>query len=168
MNAHTPIPVDAAAIEARFAELCDNRALLYIEGVLDLHEAVDECHGYAVLSGLSERIGQDETQHIMAVAFAANDFLPDIEQVNFEISDLVRRWSIADARDRWRYTGEAPPRVVEQQPRPPPHCTLEVTEKAFWYVVLNERDKLESWLARHDPRDVQHLLKLWKAKRCSS
>jgi hypothetical protein len=168
MNAHVPIPVEAAAIEARFAGLCDNRAQLYIEGVLDLHEAVDECHGYAVLGGIVDHLGQDETQHIMAVAFAATDLLPDIEQVHFQIGDLVRRWEIADSRDRWRHTGEAPPHVVEHRSRPPPYETSPSTISAFWHVVRNERDKLEAWLARHDPRDAQHLLKLWKAKRCSS
>jgi hypothetical protein len=167
MNAHVSIPVDAAAIEARFADLCDNRAVLYIEGVLDLHEAVDECHGYAVLSGVIDRIGQDETQHVMAVAFAAPDLLPDIEQVNFEIGDIVRRWELADSRDRWKWTGEAPP-PPDDMPIAPrrSYRTPEAVEQEFWHIASHEPDRLAAWLADH-PADEAHLFKLWKAKRCS-
>jgi hypothetical protein len=61
MNAHVPIPA-VTATPAWFAELCDNRALLFADGVLDLHEAVDELEAYARLSGLNRRIGRNTVQ----------------------------------------------------------------------------------------------------------
>jgi hypothetical protein len=170
MNAHVPIPVNVVAVEARFADLCDNRALLYIEGVLTLHEAVDECHGYAALSGLIDRVGQDSVQHLMAMAFAATDLFPNIEQVDFEVGDIVRRWELADSRDRWRHTGEAPPKNCSSSElffRSQPYSTPQATVDAFWYVVrLDDRDQLARWLANH-PTDAPYLFKIWKAKRCS-
>ena len=75
--------------------------------------------------------------------------------------DLVAQWELADDRDRWRHTGEPPPRMVETlraQVRPyrTPQCTID----AFWYVVeLSNPDKLTGWLDDH-PQDAAFLLKL--------
>lgn len=147
-----PIPA-VTATPAWFAELCDNRADLYVEGVLDLHEAVDECHGYAKLSGLNRRIGRDTVQHIMAVAFGAPSIVPDI---------VVRRWELADPRDRWKWTGEAPPpaeigaKPATPRPRQPAQSTID----AFWLVVRQgDADRLRQWLARH-PADAATLRKI--------
>jgi hypothetical protein len=150
MNAHVPIPVEAAAIEARFADLCNNRALLCIEGVLELHEAVDEVQGYAKLFGLIDLIGQDKVQHIMALRFGAPSLVPDVDdeldaaceyEIMFGAADLVRRWELFDPRDAWRHTGEAPPPdAIPLAPRRP-YRTRQATEDAFFYVLCNERGR---------------------------
>jgi hypothetical protein len=64
---HSISPLDpAAALKAR----CEARALLYHAGELTLHEAVDGLQQAAEESGLTQSIGQDAVQHIMADAFA--------------------------------------------------------------------------------------------------
>jgi hypothetical protein len=79
VNARAPIPVNLVPIETVYAVRCNARASLFINGALSLHEAVDELQAYAEQSGLVDRIGQDEAQRIMSVAFAAVDLLPDAD-----------------------------------------------------------------------------------------
>jgi hypothetical protein len=145
MNAHVPIPVDAAAIEARFADLCDNRVALYIEGALTLQEAVDECHGYAVLSGLIDRIGQDQAQHVMAVAFAATDsqFCENCDRT-IDRHYRVDTEFFCDDLEAMIYR-----RAIE-------------LERAFWHAVDNP-DHLAGFLADH-PFDAPALYELWERK----
>jgi hypothetical protein len=52
-----------------FTARCEARALLYHDGEITLHEAVDGLQLSAVESGLVREIGQDEVQAIMAAAF---------------------------------------------------------------------------------------------------
>jgi hypothetical protein len=52
-----------------FRARCEARALLYVAGELDLHEAVDVLQAHAIASGLVPQIGQDAVQAIMAAAF---------------------------------------------------------------------------------------------------
>jgi hypothetical protein len=81
--------------------------------------------------------------------------------------DLVKLWELADPRDRWRHTGEAPPKVLEiPRARLEPYRTPDSTIDAFKYVAsLGDADRLARWLADH-PADKAELFKLWKAKRC--
>ena len=169
MNAHVSIPVEAAAVEARFADLCDNRSMLYVEGALTLQEAVDECHGYSVLSGLIDCVGQDHAQHIMAVAFAAPDLFARHRASQFRNWRHRAAMGLADSRDRWKWTGEAPP-PPDDMPIAPrrSYRTPEAVEQEFWHIASREPDRLAAWLADH-PADEAHLFKLWKkAKRCAS
>src|SRR3984893_15426030 len=83
-------------------------------------------------------------------------------------AEIVRRWELADPRDRWKHTGEPPPteRVrnsdigARSAPASRPHRTPQATIDAFWYVVsLKDPDRLSAWLRDH-PRDTARLLKL--------
>jgi hypothetical protein len=80
-------------------------------------------------------------------------------------ADIVRRWELADPRDRWRHTGEAPPKAsAPPQPSPRPYRTPQTTIDAFWYVVsLCDPERLKAWLRDH-PQDSAFLLKLLEAK----
>ena len=88
----------------------------------------------------------------------------------FPDDDVVTRWELADPRDRWKRTGEAPPpkavRNSAEPARAPQYRTPQSTLDAFWLVARNhDADYLAAWLASH-PQDRPHLFKLWKAKRC--
>jgi hypothetical protein len=183
MNAPLARPIDGQALDAIdtrspaeiFAGHCEARALRVVEGILSLHEAVDELQGYAKLSGLIDRIGQDAVQETMGIAFMAAEMAPDELAIEREIflgaGDLVRRWELADPRDRWKWTGEPPPtNGVSETPLPArtrSYRTPQSTIDAFFFVVrTKDAAGIAEWLARH-PRDEQHLYKLWKQK-CST
>ncbi|WLB58473.1 hypothetical protein [Bradyrhizobium japonicum] len=145
-----------------FAECCGYQAWFLAEGWIHLHTAVDNMQRLAELWDLPLEIGQDAVQAVMADAFApAPDVPTDYAQ------RLVRDWELADERDRWRWTGEAPPLAPELEPEQPrPYRTAQATADAFWWVVRQgDADHLDRWLANH-PRDAAHLHKLWEAK-CS-
>jgi hypothetical protein len=157
MNAHVPIPVEAAAIEARFADLCDNRAALCIEGALELHEAVDECHGYAVLSGLIDRIGQDRVQRLMSAAFAAVDRLPNGESVSCELCGrTIDKHHRVDTDDEPKFFCDDLEALIYRR-------AIEL-EREFWSVIrLDDFEYLKRWFAEH-PFDVPALVKLYERK----
>jgi hypothetical protein len=94
--------------------------------------------------------------------------IEDLEELIYQCAaDLVRQWEMTDPRDRWRHTGEAPPKISNAPPRrPEPYRPAESTVQAFLYVATHEPDKLKTWLARH-PDDAPALHQIWKAKRCS-
>jgi hypothetical protein len=62
--------IDSVDPAVAFAARCEARALLVLNGVLELQEAVDGLQDAAVGNGLREEIGQDAVQAIMAAAFA--------------------------------------------------------------------------------------------------
>lgn len=70
-------PVKAAAAQAPlalnvseiFQARAEARAILFAEGVFELHEAVDVLQAYAEASGLVDEISQDAVQAIMSEAF---------------------------------------------------------------------------------------------------
>jgi hypothetical protein len=116
-----------------------------------------------------ERCGMTIDRHFMIDAGEGPEFFCDTSA-----ADLVRQWEVDDPRDRWRWTGEAPPpahvRNADISPRPVPaarpYHPPEATVNAFLYVAsLDDPDHLARWLADHK-RDAPHLLKIWKAKRC--
>ena len=140
MKAAAAIAPPMALSEAAYAARCEARALLFISGQLSLHDAVDELQAYAEQSGLIDRLGQDEVQRIMAIAFAAVDLPPE---------PAVSAEPI-----------EAP------TPAPPTRgsCrTAASTIMAFRYVMsLNDLKRLKAWLADH-PADAPALFKLSRA-----
>ncbi len=82
-----------------------------------------------------------------------------------DATQLARQWELADPRDRWRWTGEAPP---SPEPNtfavPRLYSTTPSVIDAFWYVVrLDDPDYLARWLAQH-PADVPHLHEIWGRK----
>jgi hypothetical protein len=85
-----------------------------------------------------------------------------------EIAAMVREMELADPRDRWKHTGEAPRRPTNGfSENPIAYRTAQSTIDAFFFVVRTKStEDIAEWLARH-PRDEQHLYKLWKQK-CST
>jgi hypothetical protein len=144
----------SASSEAVYAARCDARALLFANGLLSLHEAVDELQTYAEKSGLVDRLGQDEVQRIMGVAFAAVDLLPGPEE------------PAADQISPAQLSSAAPDPRETVAPRSPAYRTAASTIAAFRYVTgLDDADYLTRWLANH-PADAPELFKIWKGKRC--
>lgn len=118
-----------------------------------------------------ELCGLTIDRHIMVDNGEGPEFF--CEEVDSYAVNLLRKWEMDDPRDRWCWTGEAPPpahvRNSDISPRPAPRLqyrTPEATIAAFWYVAKNEPENLKAWLARH-PDDAPTLHKIWKAKRCS-
>jgi hypothetical protein len=64
---HSP-SAKTSAIEI-FRERCEARSLLVSNGLMTLHDAVDELQEVAVRQGLVARYGQDEIQWILSEAF---------------------------------------------------------------------------------------------------
>ncbi len=90
----------------------------------------------------------------------------DLEiQIHLAAADLVKQWELADPRDRWRHTGEPPPKASDiSNARREPYCTPPSVVDAFLYVVrLGDADYLSRWLAQH-PLDAPYLLKIWDRK----
>jgi hypothetical protein len=123
-----------------FCERCDARAVLFFNGHMSMHEAVDELQAAAERTGLVDRIGQDHVQQIMGAAFAA----PRAD-VSHDTTAL-----------------EPEPRkpVVPQRSYRTPASTI----AAFWFLVgCNDPGRLKAWL-RQRPADAPNLLKLLEGK----
>jgi hypothetical protein len=99
--------------------------------------------------------------------------IEDLEElIHLRAADLITQWELADPRDAWRHTGEAPPPEhirnsdIGARPAPAsrPYATAQSTVDAFFYVARNHDDAyLAAWLERH-PADEAFLLSLWEAK----
>jgi hypothetical protein len=86
-------------------------------------------------------------------------YCPEFD-VDDDAADIVRRLELTDPRDRWKHTGEAPPKTSTAPKASPPQSTID----AFWYVVsLNDLEYLKAWLANH-PADAPTLLELLESK----
>jgi hypothetical protein len=103
-------------------------------------------------------------------------YCQDIEEGGADADDdIVRRLELADPRDRWKHTGEAPPSAhvrnsdISARPadRPQPYWTVQSTIDAFAHVVsTKDADGIAEWLASH-PMDEKYLQKIWERK-CST
>jgi hypothetical protein len=86
----------------------------------------------------------------------------------------VRAWELADPRDSWQHTGEAPPpasvrngAIVASPERADQYRTPQSVIDAFFFVVrTKDAAGIAAWLADH-PRDENHLKKIWERK-CST
>lgn len=167
MNAPFVIFAKRAPIEEVFRARCDACAVLHFNGQISMHDAVDRLQAYAERSGLVDVIGQDAAQDILSAAFCAVDFRDDDEPEEFcDTSEIVRRWELADPRDRWQHTGEAPPSAhlrnsdIGARPAPaqryrPPQATVD----AFYFMARQgDAAALAAWLCDH-PRDAPALLR---------
>jgi hypothetical protein len=103
----------------------------------------------------------DETCEILS----PEEIAEEIERLIYlRVLDLVEQLEFADLRDRWRYTGEAPPAIgipitTAKQSYRTPQSTID----AFFYVAgLGDADYLLRWLAQH-PLDAPYLRKIWSA-----
>ena len=99
--------------------------------------------------------------------------IEDLEELVYLLAaDLVTQWELADSRDAWRHTGEAPPPehvrngpLQAARPRSArPHCPAASTIEEFFCVAgLEDPRRIAAWLLDH-PLDAPHLHKLWKQK----
>jgi hypothetical protein len=154
-----------------FRECAADYAWFYRNGLLSKVDAVDCAQRHAELWGVVDVCGQDAVQAEMAAAFTSAELDPNPCDVDEGEPDIVRRWELADPRDRWKWTGEAaPPEIVRSSDisakpaNAPQPCTPQSTIDAFWYVVgLRDQERLKTWLADH-PHDAPFLLKLMEGK----
>ena len=158
MNAPLAFPVDGDALPCRIESNpidIDPRPCELCGLTIDRHEMVDDGEGPEFYCPEPDKLTLDELQR-------RADLIRQIE-----IAAIVRGMELNDARDAWRYTGEAPPPISAAAPGPRSHYrTPQATVEAFWFVVrLDDPDYLARWLAQH-PADGSHLFKLWKAKQC--
>jgi len=87
-----------------FRECCADHVWSAQIGILALQVAADNLQSLAERWGLVSEYGQDTIQTEMALAFAPEpDLPPDYA------AQMVRRWELADPRDRWSHVGEPPP-----------------------------------------------------------
>jgi hypothetical protein len=160
VTAAPPIKILAACSE-KYALLC-------AFGEMDPETAVDGLQYYAERSGLVAELGQDRVQDILAAAFiwareAIDGEAHDIVGPGYA-ADIVRQWELADARDRWRHTGEAPPAIEISPATKPAYRTPQSTIDAFFCVVRSDDpDLIAHWLADH-PADAAHLHEIWGQK----
>jgi hypothetical protein len=159
-----------------FRARCEARALLFADGYLDLHSAVDVLQADAVASGLVRAIGQDAVQAEMARAFADIprhvEWVPDDADIDVDsdtdthLADipcprdyrLVSRGGVASAAELQRDYEAALAR--ERSLYGPAQSTID----AFWYVVrLNEPDRLKAFLSRRSSEERAQLLSLLEA-----
>ncbi len=104
----------------------------------------------------------DETCEILS----PEEIAEEIERLIYlRACDLVEQWELADSRDRWRHTGEAPPKASDiPAAKPPPYYPAQSSVDAFWFVVAQcDPDRLKRWLHDH-PEDAPFLLKLLEGK----
>jgi hypothetical protein len=144
-------------------------ALLCVFGEMDTQTAVDGLQYYAERDLVAE-LGQDRVQDIIAAAFVWAREVVDAEVYDEAVgpgyaADIVRQWEMADSRDRWRHTGEAPPAAILAPPATKPfYATPQSVVDAFWCTVQSgDADHLSQWLTDH-PLDASYLKKLWEAK----
>ena len=149
-----------------FRECAADYAWFYRNGWLEKADAVDCAQRHGELWGVANLYGQDAVQAEMAAAFTSAE--PD-EMSTDCAAQILRRWEMADPRDRWIWTGEAPPRALSAAPlvnAPQPYCTPQATIDAFKYIVgLGDREHLARWLAQH-PLDAPELRKIWRDPPC--
>jgi hypothetical protein len=141
-------------------------ALLCAVDEMDTQTAVDGLQYYAERSLVAE-LGQDRVQDIIAAAFIwAREAAEADDDIDFDdAAQIVRRWELADPRDRWKRTGEAPPAPpIEPLPAKQPYRTPQSVVDAFWCTMQSgDADYLSQWLTDH-PLDASYLKKLWEAK----
>jgi hypothetical protein len=87
----------------------------------------------------------------------------------FEAEARLDAWKLKAPPNWYRYEKFAATGVWEPVPeREREYRTPKATEDAFFGVVVRQ-DKAaqERWLKQH-PKDADHLMKLWEAKRCAT
>lgn len=107
------VRVSASLALEVFKQRCSARAVLFANGMIDLHQAVDGLQNSAVAYGLVEEFGQDAVQAVISTAFEASqesilsvehetddDSFGAEERIQRAVAATVRRWEAADARDR--------------------------------------------------------------------
>ncbi len=145
---------------SEFAECCGYQRTFVDQCLVEKSVAVDNLQLLAECAGFVDAIGQDEVQRLTSDAFAPVPELPSDYALQ-----LLMQWEMADPRDRWRWTGELPPKPEPQSQRPTPRRSRppEATVDAFKHVAgLGDPDRLAAWLRNH-PEDAPDLLEMLEA-----
>jgi hypothetical protein len=143
-----------------FRECAGIYAWMHQQGWITLQGAVDNVQHLAELWGMVDDVGQDEVQAEMAFAFMSAD---QVEPSTDYGTEIMRRWELADSRDRWKHTGEPPPPPEQPAPVLHPYRTPQATIDAFEYVVrLGDPETLRKWLRDH-PHDAPFLRRMLEA-----
>jgi hypothetical protein len=152
MNAPLPISeIHALGSLEQFAECCEIQVWFCVNGWASLPDAVDNSQRLAELWLLVDEYGQDTVQAFMADAFAPREAVEQIDLPADYALQIVRRWEMADPRDRWQHTGELPSSperapITAARPSRVPSSTVD----AFKYVVsLGDPERLARWLRDH-------------------
>jgi hypothetical protein len=154
-----------------FLECCDQQAWFYNEGWISLQTAADNLQSLAERWGLVDEIGQDAVQRLIAYECAPEP-ASEPEIPTDYAADIVRQWELADPRDAWRHTGEAPPPAIfrnsDMSGKSPdklrPNCPASSTVAAFKYVLgLGDPVYLAKWLSNHSAEAPALLETLEKA-----
>jgi hypothetical protein len=132
--------------------------------------AVLEAEPIQIDPRLCELCGLAIDQHVRVdTPGGTESFCEDIEELERraesktqkEVADIVRRWELADPRDRWKHNSEARPKAsAPPEPSPWSYRTPQATIDAFKFVVrLDDIARLRTWLSDH-PKDAPYLLSL--------
>jgi hypothetical protein len=148
---------------AAFRLRCEVRAILFEEGEMDLHEAVDVLQTDAVAGGLVEAIGQDRVQAIMAAAFGAVErpqFVPIFWPLAF-----VEAWTLSlpvplpqQVREAMRRSTHAPQVTLEALMIEFQRCGLAafdapVNKERLSRLSAGQRDELRGRMKKSVTRD---------------
>jgi hypothetical protein len=135
MMSDAPDPLELAPIEI------DPRPCEHCGLTIDRHRRVDAGEGpeFFCLDPLPEDLDVDELER--------RDELRRLE----EVAAIVRRWELADVRDRWKHTGEQPPAIVDAPPvlRKKPRVPRSTADAFKHVAALGDPDRLARWLRDH-------------------
>jgi hypothetical protein len=170
---------------ADFTARAEGLAILWAEGEIDLHTAVNELWAAAESDGLVKQLGVDAVQRILAEAFSAHeDLLPAGLLDDLTPVDADPETDIAEPHDEDEYEGltssfakacrEADERARAQRKRQrdhpeKPHVAETTLAAAQHLVREGDAERLRAWLARHSPEERQAIHQhLRKAQQCRS
>jgi len=151
-----------------FAARAEARSILWAEGEIDLHTAVDELWAAAERDGLVKQLGADTVQRILADAFApAHEDLMRVE-MSTDLPDAGTAPEIDITtelpEDEDEFHGltstfgkacrEADERVRQQRERQrkcqkAPGAAASTLEAAEYLVRQGDAERFRAWLARH-------------------
>jgi hypothetical protein len=160
MNVAASVEIEAEpiAVDPRPCELCGL--------TIDRHDVVDDGDGPQHYCPEPDELTLDELERRAELV------------CQIEVAARVREIELADPRDCWKHTGEAPPTAAFRNGDSQVHQMLHLTPApirprsspprsvvdAFWHLCrLGDPDHLARWLAEH-PRDGEFLQKLFEAK----
>jgi hypothetical protein len=161
------IAVDPVAV---FIARAEARAILWREGEITLHDAVDVLWADAERDGLVAKLGADHVQQILADAFAPvrDDVTDDVDLENHR---AVRFYESNDEYDGLSFTfakacRAADERVRQQRKRQhersnKPHVAESTLQAAEYLIQQKDPKRLRAWLAQHTAEEraaiLQHL-----------
>jgi hypothetical protein len=112
------------------------KALLWTNGELSLHDAVDELWAAAVNAALVDEFGADQVQELLAQIFAP--YREELERELLSATDAAARCLADELRVQELY----------RDPEYVPKATLDAAE---YLMREGDPERLRAWFARHSP-----------------